>query len=132
MAKKAALVSLALLLAIGAMSGIAPIPTHAAAAITISPTAGPPGTEVTVNGSGFAAGETGIVVTYGGSPVRSGIAAADTGDWTATFQVPQSASGPYVVGAYGTRTPAVSVGTVSFIVTPALRCTRAVDWPAPR
>ncbi|MBI4285754.1 MAG: carboxypeptidase regulatory-like domain-containing protein [Chloroflexi bacterium] len=120
MPRKATLVLLALLLALEVWPGIKASPVLATPAIAISPTTGPPDTVVTVSGTGFASGEASIIVTYGGSPVASGIAADAAGAWTKTFRVPRSATGPHVVGAYGTNTPAASAGTVIFDVTPAI------------
>ena len=57
-----------------------------AAEIDLSPDAGPPGTEVTVTGTGFEAGET-VSVTLEGQAVDE-VTADDAGDFEATFAVP--------------------------------------------
>ena len=47
--------------------------------ISIGRSSGAAGTSVTVTGSGFGAGETGITVTYDGTPVAQGITANSQG-----------------------------------------------------
>src|SRR5437763_14329462 len=59
------------------------------AAITLSPTFGPPTTSVTVNGTGFGATE-GITITFEANQVATATTDA-TGAFTATFTVPKTA-----------------------------------------
>jgi len=95
------------------------------ASISISQSTGASGTSVTVTGSGFGAAETGIKVTYDGTPVTTGTKASSQGTWNATFSVPTSASGPHSIGAYGSTTQAASVGEESFIVSASISISRS-------
>ncbi len=88
--------------------------------IAVSPTSGPPGSPVTVTGSGFGAGETGITITFDGNPVASGISANSLGNWSGTFTVPASPSGSHSVSAYGSVTLAGSLPGVTFVVNPTI------------
>jgi hypothetical protein len=88
--------------------------------IAVSPTSGPPGSTVTVTGSGFGGGETGIAITFDGNPVASGISANSLGNWSGTFTVPASPSGPHSVSAYGSVTMAGSLPGVTFMVNPTV------------
>ena len=63
---------------------------------------------VTVTGSGFGAYETGITITFDGSPVASAISADSQGNWSGTFTVPASPSGAHTLNAYGSITPTSS------------------------
>jgi hypothetical protein len=88
--------------------------------ITINPTNRPPGGTVTVTGSGFGAGETGITITFDGNPVTSGISANSLGNWSGTFTVPASPSGFHSVSAYGSSALASSVAGITLVVSPAV------------
>ena len=96
--------------------------------ISINRSNGASGCSVTVTGSGFGAGETGITVTYDGTPVTTDITASDQGTWNATFNVPVSAFGPHSIGAYGSATQAASVGKVGFNVTPDISMSPASGY----
>ncbi|MCX8126661.1 MAG: IPT/TIG domain-containing protein, partial [Dehalococcoidia bacterium] len=61
--------------------------------VTISPTSGPVGTQVTVTGKGFAASETGISLSYGTTAIDYAVIVDSTGSWSAQFNVPDSPSG---------------------------------------
>ncbi|MEW6141783.1 MAG: IPT/TIG domain-containing protein [Chloroflexota bacterium] len=82
--------------------------------ITVTPSTGTVGTQVTVTGTGFGAGETGIVVTFNAMSVSSGITASTKGRWTTTFQVPSGAGGAHSISAYGNTTPASGLATATF------------------
>jgi hypothetical protein len=88
--------------------------------VVVSPTNRPPGNPVTVTGSGFDGGETGITITFDGNPVASGISANSLGNWSGTFTVPASPSGPHSVSAYGSSTLAGSLPGVTFVVNPTV------------
>jgi len=90
--------------------------TIPSAAVSLSATKAVSGTSVIVTGSGFGAAETGITVTYDGTPVASGIAANTEGIWNATFSVPASSPGSHTVDAYGSTTMASSVPNATFTV----------------
>ncbi|MBM2825642.1 MAG: hypothetical protein HW402_1306 [Dehalococcoidales bacterium] len=107
----------------GATSTAATVPDisfNITAAISISRASGAAGTSITVTGSGFSAGETGITVTYDDATVATGISANPQGAWKATFVVPPSASGSHTINASGSVTKAVSVGEASLNVTAAI------------
>ncbi len=93
--------------------------------ISISRSSGAPGSSVTVIGSGFGASETGITVTYDGTPVAQNIIADSQGGWSATFVVPASASSSHIIRAYGSVTPAASVPNTTFSVTPGISISRS-------
>lgn len=82
--------------------------------ISISPAFGPPGTSVTVTGSGFGASETGITVIFAGNQIASGISANTLGGWSTSIVIPASPSGPYIIGAYGPATSVYAVPGVTF------------------
>jgi len=71
--------------------------------ITISPTSGPVGTKITVNGSRFAFNSS-VTVKFNDSPIATTTTNAD-GDFTAVFNVPMAEIGVHIVKAldnYGT------------------------------
>lgn len=84
--------------------------------ITVSPTSGIAGSTVIINGTGFAAGDTGIAVLFNGQAVTltpSG-PSVSAGAWSASFPVPSMAAGSYSIGAYGNNTDATYVPDVNF------------------
>ena len=85
--------------------------------VSLSKTSGPPGSSITVSGAGFVSGETGIVVTFDGDEVTSGITAGSTGSWSSSFIVPQSSGGSHTISAYGASTTAGSISDTSFKTT---------------
>jgi len=85
---------------------------------------------VTVTGSGFANAETGITVTYDATTVYSGGSASSVGAWTATFQVPASASGTHVVRAYGSSSP--TSRDIIFTSTPTVTINKTGGAPEAR
>ena len=90
------------------------------AGIAISRSSGAAGSSLTVTGSSFGASETGITVTYDGTPVAQSITANSQGGWSATFEVPASTSGSHKIGAYGSLTQTTSASEVSFNIGPAI------------
>ena len=83
--------------------------------ITINPTSGPSGTPVTVIGNGFAASQT-ITIKYNGTAVvttPSPVTTGSTGGFTAQFNVPVLAAGPYVVEASDTSANSATANFVS-------------------
>ncbi|MBI4267013.1 MAG: IPT/TIG domain-containing protein [Chloroflexi bacterium] len=99
------------------------------AGISVSQTSGAPGRSLTVTGSGFAANETGITVTYDTATVASGIRANAQGTWNATFVIPSSASGSHSIRASGATTQAASTSEVIFTVAPGLAVSQASGAP---
>ena len=67
------------------------------------------GDTVSVSGTGFKSGETGISVTYKGIVVLPGIIADSHGLWTETFEVPSLPAGSHSVKASGSSTSAGDV-----------------------
>ena len=87
-----------------------------AQSITPDVTVATVGTQVTVNGTGFAADETNIQVTFDGVAVVTGITAEPDGSWSTTFNVPAKDGGVYVLDAFGDSTAANQVADVNFTV----------------
>ena len=88
--------------------------------ITIDPSSGTVGTSVAIEGTGFAAAEDSIKVTYGGTNVKTGITADDNGSWNTTFEVPSSVEGSHVVDASGSATEAGDIADKTFTVSPQI------------
>ena len=84
--------------------------------IEVSPLSGIVDTTVTVNGSGFAASESGIKVTFSNKDMKTGIAADSKGSWTATFNVPRTSGGDYAIDARGSITKPADIDDVNFSV----------------
>jgi hypothetical protein len=84
--------------------------------IAVNPTSGPPGSSATVTGSGFSAGETGVMITFDSNSISSGISADSLGNWSGTFTVPASSLGSHNIGAKGSITQASSLGGTNFKV----------------
>ena len=85
--------------------------------IALGKTSGPVGTSVTINGAGFAANETNIMVTFDGSQIGATTRASSTGAWTLTFTIPTAAGGPHSVDASGATTSATSITEQTFNIT---------------
>lgn len=83
-------------------------------------TAGAPGTSIAINGTGFAANETNIIVSFDGNATGSPITADANGSWASSFKVPVSASGTHNVVASGPTTVASSITAILFTVGPDL------------
>ena len=88
--------------------------------ITLDRTSGSLGQNITMTGSGFAAGERDITILFSGQPVRTGIRADNTGYWQESFAVPLMPKGTHNVTAEGESTPQSAIGTLSFNITPGL------------
>ena len=88
-----------------------------------------PGSSITITGSGFGTGETGITVTYDGNPVASVASADATGGWKATFTVPTSPAGSHIIDASGSSTQATSIPDITFSVTAGISTSRASAAP---
>jgi hypothetical protein len=88
--------------------------------MTVTPTAGGVGTVVTVKGSGFAASEGSIKITFDGKDAKTGLSADASGTWSTTITIPSSYSGNHVMDAGGATTAASSVADVNFSVAPGI------------
>jgi hypothetical protein len=97
--------------------------------ITSTKTSGAIGTAVTVNGTGFSAGESGITVTLGSKPVGSTISASASGAWSSTFNIPVIPGGSHIVDASGSTTLASAVNDLSLTVTPTVSINPAATSP---
>ena len=86
--------------------------------ISTNKATGTEGASITVSGSGFAANENNITITYDDNPVSSGITADATGSWSATFIVPASSAGTHTIKAKGSVTPLISAGNTNFQMAP--------------
>jgi len=85
--------------------------------ITASKVSGVAGETVRVSGTGFAANEKGITITFDGEAVRDGITAGADGSFPDTeITVPRRARGTYEIGASGFTTWAREVPTLQFTV----------------
>lgn len=88
------------------------------AALTVEPSSGTVGTLVVVRGTGF----TGSLATvyYDKSVVASNIRISETGEFTATFDVPQSSGGNHLIKAVDNTQPKSSSAENSFKVLPKI------------
>ena len=85
--------------------------------ITAGKASGVAGETVTVSGTGFAANEKGITITFGGEVVKDDITAGADGTFTnAVITVPRRARGTYEIGASGLVTWAREVPPVNFTI----------------
>ena len=103
--------------AIAASSTSTVLITSASPGLALSRYSGASGTSVAVTGSGFVGNETGVTVTWDGTPVAAGITASPQGTWNTTFIVPASSSGSHSVSAYGSKTLSPTVPVLTFMVT---------------
>jgi len=88
--------------------------------ITIAPTSGKAGTDITISGFGFGVSEDDIAVTYDGTIIKSGISADENGSWSTTFAAPLSARGARAVDASGDTTKGSDVADKNFTVSPVV------------
>lgn len=86
--------------------------------ITVTPSTGGVGTSVTITGTGFESAEDGIIVTYDGDDVRTGLIANVNGTWSTTFTIPSSIQGSHVIDAEGETTTDDDVDDKTFTVSP--------------
>ena len=86
--------------------------------ISVNPSSGAVGVSVTVDGKGFANAESSIVVTYGGTDIKTGITANSKGSWSTTFDAPSSTKGNHIIDAAGATTKKGDVPDVTFTVNP--------------
>lgn len=78
--------------------------------VWVEPTEAQVGDQIAVTGSGFAASEEGIKVTFDGRILDTGTIAVDRhGSWAASFVLPTSTYGAHDIGAYGAKTQAADV-----------------------
>jgi len=77
------------------------------ARITLSPTSGPPGRQITITGSGFYTHFPSLYVdiTFNGQIVKSGVELNRSGGFTTVFKVPDFTPDTYTVKAYNHKYP---------------------------
>jgi hypothetical protein len=80
--------------------------------VMVQPTSAQVGDTITVSGSGFGGGETGIRVTFDGQ-VQATVTARLDGSWDASFDLPVSTYGSHTISASGDVTKDASTATVS-------------------
>ena len=95
--------------------------------IGLSAEQGTVGSSLEVTGRGFNSNESGIVISYDGSPVKTAVAAGSKGSWQSSFEVPASSRGEHVVDAEGT-TPADEVDDQTFTVAPRISIDPTSGW----
>ncbi len=88
--------------------------------ISIDLTEGVVSTSVIVKGTGFAASEEQVKVTFDSVIVKSGITASSNGKWETTFIIPPLTAGNHVIDASGYTTSADAITNRTFIIKPNL------------
>jgi len=88
--------------------------------LTVSPDNGPVGTNVTVEGQGFAEDEEDIELWYDDEVIEDDITADEDGSWETSFQIPPSAQGDHEIDAEGDETQDHEVEDAIFEVTPGI------------
>lgn len=119
----------ALSLFLALVTVLSPVQVHAQAAanpsVTLNPSSGPSGTNVTANGSGWAQGS--VAVLWDGSQSRGTVTVSSDGTWRTTFSVPaDTASGSHDVAFKQSPTGAAITIVKTFTVT-----TGAAGSPGP-
>jgi len=93
-----------------ALAVLPPATALAAASLGLSPTAAPPGSSVTVGGTGFGPGET-VRIAFDGSALRS-VVSDGSGAFGTSVVIPSTATpGPHAVTATGLTTSATASAT---------------------
>jgi hypothetical protein len=80
--------------------------------VVVEPTSAQVGDEITVTGTGFASGETGIRVTFDGQ-VQATVTARLNGSWESSFDLPLSTYGSHTISASGDVTKDAATATLS-------------------
>ena len=83
------------------------------AGILVEPGSAYVGDTITVEGGGFASGETGIRVTLDGQTAATGITARTNGTWESSFTLATSAYGSHTISASGDVTMDAATATLS-------------------
>ncbi|MDD5312430.1 MAG: hypothetical protein PHO26_05280 [Dehalococcoidia bacterium] len=98
------------------------------ASISMAAKKGAVGSTVSIQGSGFAAKESGIKIMFNGNEAATGIEANETGSWIYTFKIPTSARGNHPITAVGTTTPSSEIKDQLFAVTPVISINPNSGW----
>ena len=103
------------------------------AGLTVSPEDGPVGTNVTVEGHGFAEEEENIELLYytdgTAQAVAQNITADEDGWWKRSFLIPASSRGNHKIDAHGDDNSASKVGDASFEVKPGIAMDKVSGSP---
>jgi hypothetical protein len=86
--------------------------------ISIDKSSGIVGESINMTGSRFANNEKGITILFDGEAVATDIKAKTTGDWEASFEVPEMPAGEYSVTAEGEQTEKEDTIELSFFIKP--------------
>jgi hypothetical protein len=88
--------------------------------LTVSPEEGPVGTNVTIEGKGFAKNEADIELYFSDELVAEDIGADANGSWNTNFQIPSSSKGNHEIDAQGDTSQLHEVEDTLFEVTPEI------------
>ena len=101
--------------------------------LTVSPEEGPVGTNVTVEGHGFAEDEEKVDLRYyingNYTTIAQNISADQYGNWERSFQIPASAQGSHKIDAQGEDSSLAEVQDAAFEVTPGIALDRLSGSP---
>jgi len=102
--------------------------------LTVSPAESPVGTNVTVEGHGFAENETNIELRYyldssTNQTIAESIEADEDGWWTWSFEIPASARDSHKIDAMGDSSTFSAVRDATFEVTPGISLDKASGSP---
>ena len=101
--------------------------------LTVEPEEGPVGTNITVEGHGFAEDEEEIELRYyldgNYTSVARNISADEDGNWERSFQIPVSAQGSHKIDAQGEDSSFSEVQDSAFEVTPGIALDRSSGSP---
>jgi hypothetical protein len=97
--------------------------------LTISPEEGSVGTNVTVEGHGFAEDEEDIEVYFDGEVLVQNIEADEDGSWETSFLIPPSAWGNHRIDAKGDSSSSAAVKDAFFEVTPGIILNKSSGSP---
>jgi hypothetical protein len=86
--------------------------------IEVFPHVGRAWATVTVTGSGFAAFEKDIRVTWDGNILPVSTAADKSGSWSNSFDIGEATKGNHLIGAFSSTTDAAEIAPVTFIIGP--------------
>jgi len=101
--------------------------------LTVTPKKGPVGTNVTVEGHGFAEDEEDIEVRYyfdgNYTTIARNVSADEDGNWDRSFQIPLSAQGSHKIDAQGDDNSFTEVRDATFEVTPGISLDKSSGSP---
>lgn len=98
------------------INNVADLSFSVVSGISIDKTSVYVGDVITVTGTGFAANESGIYVTFDGVNQGNPVNANSSGQWTTTLAIPASTNGNHVIDAHGSTTSAGSIADKTLTV----------------